>query len=92
MGLGWSDDHGWQSDDGIIAQGGHVFRRHVSGALDGPFVILLQQDRADEPYDGVEPYVRLRSARCYAHDPSRIIDAETEQKTQLPSLDRGTLM
>src|ERR1700733_14859748 len=48
-GPGWSDDHCRQSDDGIIAQGGHGFQRHVAGALDRPFVILLQKDRADEP-------------------------------------------
>ena len=44
---------GGQYDDGIIAQGGHGFQRHVAGALDGPFVVLFQQDRADEPDDGV---------------------------------------
>ena len=49
---GWSDDHCGQSDDGVIAQGGHGFQGHVAGALDGPFVILLEQDCADEPDDG----------------------------------------
>lgn len=29
------------------------FQRHVAGALDGPFVVLLEQDRADETDDGV---------------------------------------
>src|ERR1700722_18877416 len=52
-GPGWSDDHCRQSDDGIIAQGGHGFQRHVAGALDRPFVILLQKDRADEPDDSL---------------------------------------
>ena len=28
------------------------FQRHVAGALDGPFVVLLEQDCADEPDDG----------------------------------------
>jgi hypothetical protein len=49
---GWSDGHGGQSDDGIIAQSGHSFQGHVACALDRPFVVLLQQDRADEPDDG----------------------------------------
>jgi hypothetical protein len=30
-----------------------VFQRHVAGALDGPFVVLFEQDRADEAGDGV---------------------------------------
>jgi hypothetical protein len=33
---------------GIIVQGGHGFRGHEAGALDRPFVVLLQQDRADK--------------------------------------------
>jgi hypothetical protein len=49
----WSDHHGWQSDDGVIAQGGHGFQRHVSSALDRPFVVLLEEDGADEPDDDV---------------------------------------
>src|SRR5271165_32094 len=52
-GPGWSDDHGGQSDDRIIAQGGHGFQGHVAGALDGPFVVLFEQDGADQPDDGV---------------------------------------
>jgi hypothetical protein len=31
---------------------GHCFQRHVAGALDGPLVVLLDQDRADEAGDG----------------------------------------
>ncbi len=52
-GLEWSDDHCGQSDDCTIARGGHCFQGHVSGALDGPFVILFEQDRAHEPDVGV---------------------------------------
>ena len=48
-----SDDHGGQSDDRIISQARDGFQRHVAGALDGPFVVLLHQDRADEPDEGV---------------------------------------
>ena len=38
---------------GPVAQGGHGFQRHVAGALDRPFVVLLHQDRSDEGDDGV---------------------------------------
>src|ERR1700748_2173716 len=51
MGPGWSGGHGGQPDDGIIAHGGDGFQRHVSGALDNPFIVLLQEDCADEPAD-----------------------------------------
>ena len=44
--------HGWQADDGIIAQGRDGFQGHVAGALDGPFIVLLEQDGADEADDG----------------------------------------
>ena len=50
LGPGRSDRHSRQSDDRVIAQGGHGFR-HVAGALDGPFVILFQKDSLDEPDD-----------------------------------------
>jgi hypothetical protein len=49
----WSDDHGGQSDDRIIAQGRHGFQGHVSGSLNGPFVVLFEQDGSDKPDDGV---------------------------------------
>jgi hypothetical protein len=42
----------WQADGRIIAQGRNGFQGHVAGALDGPFVVLLEQDGAHEPYDG----------------------------------------
>ena len=48
-----SDSHSGQSDDRSIAQGGDRFQGHVAGALDGPFVVLLQEDGADEPDDRV---------------------------------------
>ena len=51
--LGWSDCQCGQDDDGIIADGGDGFQRHVAGALHGPFVVLLHQDGADETDDGV---------------------------------------
>jgi hypothetical protein len=42
-----------KADGGIIAHGCDGFQRHVAGALDGPFVILFEQDRADEPDDRI---------------------------------------
>jgi hypothetical protein len=45
--------HGWQADEGIIAQLADAFQRHVAGALDGPFVVLFEQHGADEADDGV---------------------------------------
>ena len=29
------------------------FQRHVAGALHGPFIVLLQKERADQAGDGV---------------------------------------
>jgi hypothetical protein len=44
--------HVGEADDGIIADGGYAFQRHVAGALDGPFVVLLEEDGADEADHG----------------------------------------
>jgi hypothetical protein len=38
---------------GIIAQRRDGFQRHVTGALDGPLVVLFEHDRCDEANDGV---------------------------------------
>ena len=40
-----------QADSEIIADGRERFQRHVSGALDRPFLRLLHQDCADEAPD-----------------------------------------
>ncbi len=53
MGAVWSGGHGGQLDDGIIAQSGERLQRHEAAALHGPFVVLLQEDSADEAFDGV---------------------------------------
>ena len=45
--------HCWQADEGIIAQLANALQRHVAGSLDGPFVVLFQQQGADETDDGV---------------------------------------
>jgi hypothetical protein len=42
-----------EADGGIIAQGRDGFQRHVTGPLDGPLVVLFEQDRADQPGYGV---------------------------------------
>jgi hypothetical protein len=36
----------------IIAERGDGFQAHVSRALDGPFIVLFEQDGADEAGDG----------------------------------------
>jgi hypothetical protein len=35
----------------MSAQRSDCFQRHVAGALDGPFVVLIEQDGADEACD-----------------------------------------
>jgi len=42
---------GWQAEGGSIAERGDGFQGHIAGALDSPFVILLQQQRPDQPRD-----------------------------------------
>ena len=39
--------HDGQADDGI-AQWRDGFQAHVAGTLDGPFIVLFQQQRADQ--------------------------------------------
>jgi hypothetical protein len=48
-----SRSHGWQLDDGIIAQGRDGFQAHVAASLNRPFIVLFEQDGADEAGDGV---------------------------------------
>ncbi len=38
-----------QADDEIIAQRRHGFQCHVPGSLHRPFIVLLQQERPDDP-------------------------------------------
>src|SRR5215469_3233031 len=45
--------YGGQPDDGIVTQGCGRFQRHVAGALNWPFIVLLEQDRTDETCDGL---------------------------------------
>ena len=53
MGRDGQRAHGWQADERIIAHQTDGFQCHVSRPLDGPFVVLLEEDRADEPDDGL---------------------------------------
>src|SRR4051812_7180655 len=50
---GWSAGDCRKADSGIIAQRRDRFQRHIAGALDCPFIILLEQDRTDEANDCV---------------------------------------
>lgn len=40
-----------KADGWIIAQGRGGFQRHVAVALDGPLIVLFEQDRSDEADD-----------------------------------------
>ncbi len=42
-----SGGHGGQLDEGIVAQWSDGFQGHVAGALNGPFIVLFQQDGPD---------------------------------------------
>jgi len=45
---------GWQADEWIIAHRGDGFQcHHVAGPLDGPLVILLQEQCTYPPNDGI---------------------------------------
>ena len=46
--------HSGQADEWIGAHRRDCFQRHVAGALHGPFVVLFEEDGADEPgYGGL---------------------------------------
>jgi hypothetical protein len=45
---GLSDSHGWQPDDEIIGHVSDSFQGHVLAALNRPFIVLFEQQRADE--------------------------------------------
>lgn len=42
-----------KADGWMIAQWRDDFQRHVAGALDGPLVVLLEQDRTNEADGGI---------------------------------------
>ncbi len=44
---------GWQADERIIAHRGDCLKCHVAGPLDGPFVVLLQEQGTDQSDDGL---------------------------------------
>ena len=48
-----SGRHGRETDEGVVSHRRDGFQRHVSGALDGPFIVLFEQDGADETRDRV---------------------------------------
>lgn len=43
----------WHADDRIIAHRGDCLKGHVAGSRDGPFIVLLTQQRTDEAEDSV---------------------------------------
>ena len=50
---GRSVGHGWQADGGRIAYRADGLQRHITGALGGPFIGLLEENGADQADDGV---------------------------------------
>jgi hypothetical protein len=63
---GKSGCHGGQADEGIIADGGDAFQSHVTGTLDGPLVVLFEQEGADQAEDCSLVWGRCRPRRCAA--------------------------
>lgn len=43
---------GRQADEGIIAHRGDCLKCHVAGSIDGPFIVLLEQQRSVPAHDG----------------------------------------
>jgi hypothetical protein len=48
-----SGGRGGQLDERIVAQRCDGFQGHVAGALDGPLVVLFEEDGTDEANDGL---------------------------------------
>jgi len=48
-----SGEQGWQPDSDTIAERGDGFQCHGAGALHCPFIVLVQQQGADQLSDGV---------------------------------------
>ena len=44
---------GWQADERIIAHCRDGFQCHVAGSLDGPFVVLFEEQCTDQSDDGI---------------------------------------
>jgi hypothetical protein len=66
--------HSREQDEGMIADGRESFKCHVTGALDCPFIALLDQDRADESGDqaadlhlhpNVQPFTIIRTIKMH---------------------------
>jgi len=49
----YSSCHGRQLEERILAQWGDGLQGHIAGALHGPFIVLLEQDGADQTGDGI---------------------------------------
>src|SRR6516165_5468726 len=63
---GWSAGDCRKANGGIIAQWCDGFQSHVAAALDRPFVVLFEQDRADETNDGIFVGEYADDTRCAA--------------------------
>jgi hypothetical protein len=58
--------HGWQLDDRIVAQRRDCFQAYVAAALHRPFIVLLEQQCADEVRDGRLVGDNARPHQCAA--------------------------
>ncbi len=47
----WSGSQGWQTNGSTLAEWGDGLKGYVAGSLDGPLVVLLEQEGADEARD-----------------------------------------
>lgn len=59
--------HTKQANERIIPEAGDCLKGHVVGALDGPLVVLLEEDRVDQPVDGALCYEVLQARHIAGH-------------------------
>ena len=78
-GAGSDSCHGWQADEGVFAQRCDAFQGHVAAVLDGPLVVLFEQDGADRADDCV---------RATIDPPDRSLHALTVGKIPTTSVRR----
>jgi hypothetical protein len=77
--------HGGQLEDRILAQWSDGFQRHVTGALNGPFIVLLEQDGADQAGDSV-------LIGEDADDVSAALDLAIESFQRIGAVDLGSVI
>jgi hypothetical protein len=76
---------GWHADDWIIAQRRDGFQAHVACTLHGPFIILFEQQCADESDDG-------SLVGEDADDVATPLDLAVEAFERIGAVDLGTML